>query len=263
MAIVFVWSRGAPVFALPGDQDKLVRDVARVNSNTIVVLNVSQPVAMPWLNSVRGVLQMWWPGDEGGWATADVLLGKVDPAGRLPFTWPRRLQDEPAEAPGHPERTAEGVDGKTTYSAGIFVGYRWFDQQGIKPLFPFGYGLSFTTFQYSHLDVKPAADGGLDAEFDLKNTGAVAGDEVPQLYLGEPQNPPKNAQFAVRSLAAFTRISLQPGQSKVVKLHVRPKNLRYWSTSSNRWQVATGQRVVYVGSSSRDLRLQSAVTIGK
>jgi beta-glucosidase len=125
-----------------------------VNPNTIVVLSTSLPVAMPWLANAKGVVQMWWPGDEGGPATANILLGRASPGGRLPITWPERLDQTVAQDPtGHPERTNQGVDGKTTYSEGIFVGYRWFDKQGLKPLFPFGYGLSYTTFQYSGLKV--------------------------------------------------------------------------------------------------------------
>src|SRR5664279_1633992 len=123
-AIVFAWSRGRPNFALPGDQDKLIADISAVNPNTIVVLNVSQPVALPWINKVKAVLQMWWPGDEGGWATANLLLGKTSPAGRLPFTWAKRLEDYPATDPTHLERSGNGVDGITTFSEGVHIGYR-------------------------------------------------------------------------------------------------------------------------------------------
>ncbi len=151
IAVVFVWTRLTPVFGLPGDQDKLVEEVAAVNPNTIVVLNTSQPVALPWLSKVKGVLELWWPGDEGGWSTANVLLGKVSPAGRLPVTWGASLADYPATAPLHPERSAKGVSGRTTYSEGVDVGYRWFQKEHIQPLFPFGHGLSYTTFAYSGL----------------------------------------------------------------------------------------------------------------
>ena len=109
-----------------------------------MVFNTSQPVALPWLSKVKAVLEMWWPGDEGGWATANVLLGKVSPAGRLPVTWGKRLEDYPATDPRYPERSKKGVDGKTTYSEGVNVGYRWFDKENIEPLFAFGHGLSYT-----------------------------------------------------------------------------------------------------------------------
>jgi beta-glucosidase len=253
-AVVFLWTRGAPTFGLPGDQNKLVEEIAAVNPNTIVVLNVSQPIATPWLGKVRAVLQMWWPGDEGGWATAKVLLGKVNPAGRLPFTWAKRLEDYAATDPAHPERSAKGVDGKTTYSEGVNVGYRYFDTQNVDPLFPFGYGLSYTTFGYSDLQVKPAADEGLDISVRLKNTGRVKGDEVVQVYLDAPDQRPDDAQFAPRILAAFQRITLGAGESTNVNLHVQPRALQYWSIAKDSWMRA-GQRQVRVGSSSRDLRL--------
>ena len=151
VAVVFLWTRLHPVFGLPGDQDKLVEEIAAVNPNTIVVLNTSQPVALPWVDKVKGVLEMWWPGDEGGWSTANLLLGKVSPAGRLPVTWGKSLDDYPATDPKHPERSKKGVDHKTTYSEGVNVGYRWFDKENIEPLFAFGHGLSYTTFDYSDL----------------------------------------------------------------------------------------------------------------
>ncbi len=260
-AVVFAWSRGRPEFALPGDQDQLIADVAAVNPNTIVVLNVSQPVAMPWLKNVKAVLQMWWPGDEGGWATANILLGRKNPAGRLPFTWARRLEDMPATKPSYPERTSKGVDGKTTFSEGIYVGYRWFDKEGIEPLFPFGYGLSYAKFEYSGLRIVPAADGGMDVSCMVKNSSQVSGDEVPQVYLGAPGERPAGAMFAVRALAGFDRIALGPGESRTVSWHLPLRRFQYWSTASGTWMTATGLRTVYVGSSSRDLRLEAPVTI--
>ena len=172
VAVVFLWTRLAPVFGLPGDQDKLVDEVAAVNPNTIVVLNTSQPVALPWVDKVKAVLEMWWPGDEGGWSTANLLLGKVSPAGRLPVTWGKNLTDYPATDPKHPERSKKGVDKKTTYSEGVNVGYRWFDKQNIEPLFAFGHGLSYTTFDYSGLGVLKDSDGGLDVDLNIKNTGS-------------------------------------------------------------------------------------------
>lgn len=260
-AVLFVWGRGRPNFGLPGDQAKLIDDIAAVNPNTIVVMNVSQPVAAPWLDKVKAVLQMWYPGDEGGWATADLLLGRVSPAGRLPFTWPKRLEDGPANDPSHPERSSHGSQGKTTYAEGINVGYRWFDQQNIEPLFPFGFGLSYTSFEYSGLKVSRAADGGLDVSFRLHNAGKVTSDEVPQVYLGAPQEPPSGAQFAVKALAAFDRAGVPAGQSKTITLHLPLRRLEYWSTVDNRWETAAGSRTLCVASSARDVRLQQEENI--
>ena len=140
----------------------------------------------------------------------------------------------------------------TRYSEGIFIGYRWFDRLGLEPLFPFGYGLSYTSFEYSDLTISRAADGGLDAHFDVRNTGTVASDEVPQLYLGAPTPAPADAQFARRALAAFERVPLAAGESKPVTLHVALRALQYWSADGHRWLTAPGRRLVYVGASSRE-----------
>jgi beta-glucosidase len=260
-AVVFAWSRGRPVFGIPGDQNQLIEDIAAVNPNTIVVLNVSQPVALPWLGKVKAVLLMWFPGDEGGWATADVLLGRVSPAGRLPFTWMKTLDQAPAKDPKHPEWSSKHGEGKTTYGEGVNLGYRWFDKNDIAPLFPFGYGLSYTKFEYSNLKVARAADGGLDVSFRLRNAGSVASDEVPQVYLAAPGQAPQGAQFAPRALAAFDRLSLAAGETRDVTLHVPLRGLQYWSTAQGKWALAAGPRVVHVGASSRDLRLQAEAVI--
>jgi beta-glucosidase len=259
VAVVFLWTRLHPVFGLPGEQDKLVEEVAATNPNTIVVLNTSQPVALPWIDKVKAVLEMWWPGDEGGWSTANLLLGKTSPAGRLPVTWAKRLEDYAATDPNHPERSAKRVDGKTTFSEGVDVGYRWFDRQKIEPLFPFGHGLSYTTFSYSGLQVRKAADGGLDVQVTITNTGGFDSDEVPQVYLGAPSVIPSGVQFPVRFLAAFDRLSIPAGKSKTVTLHVAPRQLQCWSSAEGKWVTATGERTVSVGASSRDLRLEATV----
>ncbi len=259
VAVVFVWTRLSPVFGLPGEQDKLVEEVAAVNPNTIVVLNTSQPVALPWVNKVKAVLEMWWPGDEGGWSTANLLLGKSSPAGRLPVTWGKRLEDYAATDPKHPERSKKGVDHKTTYSEGVNVGYRWFDKEKIDPLFAFGHGLSYTSFEYSGLKVAKAADGGLDVTVTIKNAGKVESDEVPQVYLGAPSVIPDGVQFPVRALAGFDRVHLAAGEAKAVTLHVAPRQLQYWSTKEGKWVTATGKRMVSVGASNRDLRLEQSI----
>lgn len=259
VAVVFVWSRLRPVFGLPGEQDQLVEEVAAVNPNTIVVLNTSQPVALPWAGKVKAIVEMWWPGDEGGWSTASILAGKTSPAGRLPVTWGKSLTDYAATDPKYPERSGKGVDGKTTYSEGVFVGYRWFDKENIEPLFPFGHGLGYTSFAYSGLNTAKASDGGLDVTFNVKNTGAVASDEVPQVYLGAPSVIPDGVQFPVRALVGFDRTHLQAGESKQITLHVAPRQLQYWSTKDGKWVTASGRRTVSVGASSRNLPLKQDI----
>jgi len=259
VAVVFLWTQLHPVFGLPGEQDKLVEEVAAVNPNTIVVLNTSQPVALPWIDKVKAVLEMWWPGDEGAWSTANVLMGKVSPAGRLPVTWGKRLEDYAATDPKYPERSMKGVDGKTTYSEGVNVGYRWFDKGKIEPLFAFGHGLSYTTFDYSGLKVKKSADGGLDVSLTIKNTGAVESDDVPQVYLGTPSVIPEGVQFPARALVGFDRIHLAAGEARTVILKVAPRQMQYWSTKDGKWEFASGKRTLGVGGSSRDLRVNREI----
>jgi beta-glucosidase len=258
-AVVFVWTRDKPHFELPGDQDKLVEEIAAVNPNTVVVLNTSQPVAMPWIDKVKGVLEMWWPGDEGGLATAKTLLGTSNPGGRLPMTWAKALTDYPATSPAHPERSAKGVDGKTTFSEGVLVGYRWFDDQKIEPLYPFGYGLSYTRFAMSNLKVTPGNDGGAHVSVHIRNTGTVAGDEVPEIYLDAPANKPQGVQFAPKTLVAFDRVTLAPGEEREVTLEIAPRAFQYWSGEKKAWVKPTGNRTLRVGSSSHDLPLTAAV----
>jgi beta-glucosidase len=254
IAVVFAWQKDAPLFGLPGDQNALIDAISAVNPNTIVVLNTSLPVAMPWLGKVKAVVQMWWTGDEGGMATANILTGKASPAGRLPFTWARRLTDYPATDPAFPER-GQRLDGKVAYSEGIQVGYRWFDQRGIEPLYPFGYGLSFTQFAYSNLELKQRG-GGLAVSFTLKNVGRTASDEVPQVYVGPAEHKPGDIQFAPHALIGFDRVSLLPGESKRVSIQVKPRRLQYWSEADKKWILERAGRMVYVGASSRDFRLQ-------
>ncbi len=268
--IVFVWARRSPAFVLPGDQNQLVEEVAAVNPNTIVVLNTSQPVELPWVDRVKAILQMWWPGDEGGWATARLLLGNTNPSGRLPMTWARRLGDYPATDPRFPERSAQGIDHKTSFSEGVHVGYRWFDHEHIEPLFPFGYGLSYSKFAYSGLRLTRTADGGIDVSVQIRNQSAVEGYEVVQVYLGAPQpatrdssDPPTaqpdGVQFPVRSLAAFARVHLYAGQARRIALHVPLRQLQYWSVTHGTWATASGRRIVSVGASARDLRLEQSI----
>jgi beta-glucosidase len=259
VAVVFAWSRNRPVFGLPGDQDRLIEAVARVNPNTVVVLNTGQAVAMPWLNNVRAVIEMWYTGDEGGWAAANLLIGRANPGGRLPITWPVHLEDYAAMNPRFPERLARGA-GRTDYGEGVHVGYRWFDREGIEPLFPFGHGLSYSTFVYSDLRLAHSADGGVTVRCRVRNASRRAGDAVVQVYLGVPAPAPAGAEFAARALAAFARVRIAAGGAREVRLQIAPQRLRYWSLSDQAWHtLARGGRRVFVGASSRDLPLSAPI----
>ena len=265
---------------LPGYQDALIAAVAAANPRIVVVLNTGDPVYMPWAGSVASILEMWYPGQRGGPATADVLLGKANPGGRLPVTFPTGT-NFPSYDPGCTDTSPTGncplypgvvgpspfLPGATTsYRTitgmavnGIYEGYRWYDKHDVTPLFPFGYGLSYTTFGYSDLRVRHSQDSGLDVTFRVRNTGHLTGSDVPQLYLGAPGNQPAGVQFAVQSLVGFTRVTLAPGHTQDVTLHVAPRQLSYWSTATQQWVRASGWRTVSIGASSRNLSLHAPI----
>lgn len=277
-AVVFVWDTGSGDLStpLPDNQDQLIADIAAVNPHTVVVLQSNQPIAMPWLSKVKSVLEVYYGGDQAGVAQANVLLGKTNPGGRLPFTWPTSLDQEVAHQAAHPERTSNGAhaDGRacgvqgrnadptciTAYSEGLNIGYRFFDATNETPLYPFGYGLSYTRFKYSALQTSVASDGGLNVSFRVSNTGSVAGSEVPQVYLKTPATVPTGVQFAKKALAAYGRIHLDAGQTSTVALHVPVRQLQYWSDASG-WITATGTRGLDVGPSERSTALSTIVTI--
>ena len=256
--IFFAWARTDPQFGLPGDQDKLIEEIAAINPNLVVVLNTSTPVAMPWLGKVKGLVQMWWTGDEGGPATANILTGRSNPAGRLPFTWAHSLQDYPATDPRYPER-GQQLDGVVSYTEGVNLGYRWFESQHKAPLFAFGYGLSYSHFDYSALKTGRLPNGDLKVDFKLTNSGPVAGDEVPQLYLSAPQKQIQGAEFAPQTLVGFDRISLKAGETRDVSIIVPLRKLQYWATQSKSWKLPQGERTLRLASASDNVRLSQTV----
>jgi beta-glucosidase len=245
---------------LQGNQDQLVEAVTAANPHTVVVLKSGSVELMPWVDKVPALLEAWYPGEEDGNAVAAVLFGDVDPSGKLPLTFPRRLADLPASTPGQ----YPGVDGEVHYSEGIFVGYRHYDEKNIKPLFPFGYGLHYTTFAYKNLTVSPSTvsangQGTVAIDVDVTNTGSRAGAEVAELYLGFPSTaavpePPKQ-------LKGFERIELKPGETGHVQMVLDGQTLSYWNTAKHDWGIMPGTYKVMVGASSRDIRLQGQFAV--
>ena len=258
-AVVFAYMEGTegvdqPTLTLPDEQDQLIEAVAAANPRTVVVLNSGYPVLMPWVNDVRAILDMWYPGQEGGQATANVLVGAAVPGGKLPMTFPAHESDAPTAT--SPLRYP-GVNNQEYYSEGIFVGYRWYDQNNITPLFPFGFGLSYTTFGYDHLNTKPNGNTPR-VQFTVTNTGTRTGTEVAQVYVGRL---PTSAPTPVKQLAGVARVTLRPGQSKRVTVDLDPRSLAYWDTTSQRWITPGGNVSVLVGSSSRDIRLSGEIQV--
>ena len=235
-----------PGLGLPSAQDELISAVAAANPRTVVVIDAGAPVTMPWLGQVAAVVDAWYPGESNGAALASVLYGATDPSGHLPVTFPRSLSQVPASTPAQ----FPGVGGQVQYSEGIDVGYRWYDARNLTPLFPFGYGLSYTTFAFSDLRVTPSQLAGRGAPVTVTarvtNTGPVTGSEVAQLYLADPAaagEPP-------RQLKGFQKVTLRPGQSAVVSFTLDRHDLSYWNDSENGWVVPDGGFRVYVGDSS-------------
>ena len=244
--------------SLPSAQDELISAVAAANPHTVVVVNAGAPVAMPWLPAVAGVLDTWYPGQTSGTALASVLFGQTDPGGHLPVTFPASLSQVPAST------TAQfpGNGSTVQYSEGVDVGYRWYDAKGIAPLYPFGFGLSYTRFAFSHLSVsRQVTDGTQDVRVSamVTNTGHRAGSEVAQLYLGDPAGtgePP-------RQLAGFQRVSLAPGASARVSFVLTPQEESWWDDAASGWTQTTGQYQVFVGDSSAlaDLPLRGSFSM--
>jgi beta-glucosidase len=228
--------------ALPADQDDLVAAVAAVNPRTVVVLNTGSPVTMPWLDAVPAVLQLWFPGQEIGDALVDVLTGDAEPGGRLPVTYPKRLEDTPAFA-DHP-----GRNGRAVYAEGLFIGHRWFEREGIEPLFPFGYGLGYTTFELLIATVSGGVEVGVTVEVALRNTGTRAGGEVVQVYVEPPAGDPARP---LRHLAGFARADLAAGEEGSVAVTLERRAFASWLDGE--WVVPPGEHVIHVGTSSRDL----------
>jgi beta-glucosidase len=243
-----------PSLALPGRQDAIVRAAAAVNPRIVVVTTTGAAVAMPWLDKAKAVLHGWFPGQEGGTAMADVLLGEVSPSGKLPVTFPKRLEDEPWFG------NFPGDKGKVHYKEGTLVGYRWYDTRKLDPLFPFGHGLSYTSFAYRDLKVSAwDPQQGVTVQFVVKNTGARRGAEVAQLYVHAPSGAIERAE---QELRAFSRVDLDKGEERMVVLRLPPRAFAFYDGhTDDGWTVSPGEYEVRAAASSRDVRLRATVTV--
>jgi len=246
-------------FALPAGQDQLIRKIAAVNSNVIVVLTAGGSVdTTRWLGNVPALVHVWYPGQEGGTALAQILFGDYSPSGKLPISFERRWEDNPTHDSYYPSSpNAKGV----TYSEGIFVGYRGYDKSGVKPLYPFGFGLSYTTFAYKNISVSPARGNlsqAIQVSFDITNTGKRAGAEIAELYVGEV-NP--KVPRPVKELKGFSRVELKPGETRHVALSLNRRAFSYYDVGKKEWAADPGKFNILVGSSSEKIQLQSAFTL--
>lgn len=275
VAIVFAWKwetegRDADNLSLPGNQDALIAKIAEANPNTVVVLETGNPVTMPWIDHVNAVMEAWFAGSSGDKALANLLFGDVNPTGKLPITFPKSEADLPhltiekpapgtQPRPGDREAWRKALAGlpafQTKYDEGLKVGYKWYDSEKKPVLFPFGYGLSYTTYEYSSL--KATGDGGLTVSFTIKNTGNRAGTEIAEVYAALPAGtgePPKR-------LVGWSKVELNPGESKDVTVQVEPLFLSTFDTQKHAWQRSAGDYAVMVGGASNNLTLKQIVTM--
>ncbi|MEM7031514.1 MAG: glycoside hydrolase family 3 C-terminal domain-containing protein [Chloroflexota bacterium] len=262
-AVVFVGLTGEweseghdrPDMELAGDQVALIEEVAAANPNTVVVLQTGSPVTMDWADKVAGVIQAWYPGQECGNAITDVLFGTVNPSGKLPQTFPYRLEDNPAYL-NYP-----GENGKVHYGEGIFVGYRYYEKKKIKPRFPFGFGLSYTSFAYSDLRLNKDSIGPedeLEVSFTVTNTGLMSGKETAQLYVRDPESSLIRPE---KELKAFAKVDLSPGESRSVTLTLDRQSLAFYDDLKQTWVCEAGAFDVLVGSSSQALHLSGSFSL--
>lgn len=240
---------------MPDAHNQLIEEVCRVNNNVVVVLQLGAPVVMPWENSVKGILLAYLGGQAGGSGCVDVLLGKVSPGGRLAESWPKRLEDNPSFCyfPGG-SKTVE-------YRESIFVGYRYYETMGIPVAWPFGHGLSYTTFAYSDLTVSAdhfASGEKLHVQFKVKNTGVKAGSDVPQLYIGLIHS---KILRAAKELKAFEKVFLEPGEERTVTCELDERSFAYYHSTEKCWAVEGGEYVISIGASVQDIRLTCHISV--
>ncbi|HEV2862164.1 MAG TPA: glycoside hydrolase family 3 C-terminal domain-containing protein [Pyrinomonadaceae bacterium] len=247
-------SEGADrTFRLPPGQDELIKEMLAANKNAVVVITSGGGVGMgEWVERAPAVVQAWYPGQEGGTALAEILLGDVNPSGRLPVTFERRLEDNPANY--YPQPGTKRI----VYGEGVFVGYRGYEKAGTRPLFPFGHGLSYTTFKYDNLAVKPARGGTFEVTFDVKNTGSRVGGDVAQVYVTPASAPvPRPA----KELKGFSKVFLRPGETKRVTVTLDARAFSYYDVNSKSWRAEPGDYGVLVGRSSEQIELRGKATL--
>jgi len=246
-------------YGLPFGQEDLIQEISKINKNIAVILISGNAVAMPWINDVKTVIQSWYLGSEAGNAIADVISGAVTPSGKLPFTFPMKLEDNAAISFGKISYPGDGVN--EYYKEGILVGYRWNDTKNLKPMYAFGYGLSYTTFNF--LDIVSnkknySEDEIIKVDCTLKNTGKVAGAEVIQVYVGKPNSKVKRA---LKELKGFDKVFLKSGELKKVSLTINVSDLKYYDEKVSDWVLEKGEYIIYVGNASNHILKELKIRI--
>lgn len=251
-------------YGLPEYEENFIREVASINPNVVVVLNSGGEVdLMPWLNEAKGIVMAWYPGQEGGTALAEILTGKISPSGKLPITYYRSLADNPAHDSYYPNRTATRKSGKkecdhVEYREGVFHGYRGSDKADVKPLYPFGYGLSYTSFEFSDLTLTKIADNKISVNFTVKNTGKRDGSEVAQVYVSDLVS---STPRPIKELKGFEKVSLKPGESKNVIIILDDEAFAFYDIDKHKFIVEPGEFEILVGNSSTNLPLHASISL--
>lgn len=250
-------------YALPYGQDALIEAVKKVNSKTVVTLTAGGEVdTSRWINKVPAFIDLWYPGQEGGTALAEILFGKRSPEGKLPISFAKSWEDSPVYANYYPASAASGEGPHVNYSEGVFLGYRYYTSRNKSVLFPFGFGLTYTTFDIRNLKIVPESIASpnepVEVSFDVTNTGKIEGADVAQLYVGDPS---AKLERPVKELKGFAKVRLEPGQTQHVTLTLHRRDLSYWDDQGERWRVDPGQFNAFVGDSSENTPLQGKLTV--
>ena len=239
-------------FNLPVNQNYLIEEVLKVNPNTLVVLNTGSPVKMPWVDKAKAIIQTWFAGQEFGNALVDIVTGTINPSGRLPTSFPKNIEDTPAFS------SYPGKDLQMNYDEKLLVGYRWYDKKNVQTLFPFGYGLSYTEFEYTDLEVEVGAEKHVSCKFSLQNIGQVAGLETPQCYVGFITDDDSEPN---KTLQGFSKVALDPSDKSTVQINLNPRNFASWNIETKTWEVRPGSYDILVGSSAENIILKTTINL--
>ena len=238
--------------SLPANQDTLIESILKANQNTVIVLNSGSPVSMPWIDKSKAIIQSWFGGQEYGNSLADIIFGKVNPSGKLPTTFPKKIEDTPAFG------CYPGENSQMDYEEKLLVGHRWYEKKNIKPLFPFGFGLSYTDFSFSNLEIIKNDNYNIECKFEIKNAGMMDGSEVAQCYVSF-SNLTKDEPL--KTLQSFKKVFIKKGNTMELKLALNKRSFSYWDIQEKNWIVRPGAYTISIGSSSEQIRLKKDILL--
>jgi beta-glucosidase len=239
-------------FNLPSNQNKLIEAILEANQNTTLIINTGSPVHMPWANKAKAIVQTWFAGQEFGNALVDILSGEVNPSGKLPTTFPAKIEDTPAY------KIYPGNDLQMNYDEKLLVGHRWYEKQSIKPLFSFGHGLSYTNFQYQNLEVTVNDGFSVSCKFEVQNVGDISGLEIVQCYVSFAE---AQQDDPCKTLQGFAKEEIGANQIQKIEIILNARNFSYWSVETNTWQIRKGSYRIHIGSSSENIFLEASINL--